>query len=434
VRVCVQGLWHQGAVTAASLAAWGHQVVGLDPDAALIEGLRAGRPAVSEPGLADAVARQGAAGRLSFEVRPEAAAGAELVWIAFDTPVDDDDRADVAFVEAEAARLAPHLAAGAVVVVSAQLPVGSVARLARRLRAARPGLDLSFACVPENLRLGSALEVFQSPDRVVAGVEDGRARQRIAALLAPVAERIEWMGIESAEVVKHAVNAFLALSVTFANELAQVCERVGADAKDVERGLKTERRIGPRAYLGPGGAFAGGTLARDVAFLGALGAEHGLTLPVLSAVKPSNDHHRGWVARALEARLPAGPGAVVALWGLTYKPGTDTLRRSSAIELARRLLDGGRAVQAFDPAVQAGAAGLDPRLRLASSPEQAARGADALVIGTEWPALRAASLPAALAGMRRRLVLDPSRFLAAQAAGLELEYVAVGTPAAGRRP
>lgn len=425
MRVVVQGLWHLGAVTAACLAARGHRVTGLDRDAAVVEGLRAGRPPVQEPGL-EALLRAGlASGALDFTADPAVAAEAEVLWVAHDTPVDGEDRADVDFVRREVAATFPALAAGAVVLVSSQLPAGSVAGLERAFAAARPGVEVAFACAPENLRLGKALEVFLQPDRVVVGVRTAAARARIQGLLAPITDRIEWMGVESAEMTKHALNAFLAVSVTFANELAAVCERVGADAKEVERGLKSEARIGPKAYLAPGAAFAGGTLARDVAFLGELAARRGLALPLLAAVRPSNEVHKGWPLR----QLPATPGLTVAVWGLTYKPGTDTLRRSAAVETCLALAARGARVQAYDPAVRSLPPELAGAIALAPDALSAARGADALLVATEWPAFREVALAGALGAMRGRLILDPNRFLAAQAAGLGADYRAVGTPA-----
>jgi UDPglucose 6-dehydrogenase len=428
VKVCVQGLWHLGVVTAACLAEKGHEVVGLDRDAAVVEGLAGGRLPVAEPGLDDLVRRNAAAGRLTFSADPAAASGAEVLWVAYDTPVDQDDVADVELVIREVEAVLPRLRDGATVLVSSQLPVGSVARLEAWAARHRPGAGLGFACAPENLRLGKAVQVFLEPDRVVVGARDAAVRARVAALLAPVTDRIEWMSVESAEMTKHALNAFLAVSVTFANEIAQVCERVGADAKEVERGLKTEARVGPKAYLAPGGAFAGGTLARDVAFLAALAEEGGLSLPLLAGVRPSNERHKGWALRHVEAALPRG--AAVAVWGLTYKPGTDTLRRSAAVELCSALADRGFAVRAHDPAVRVLPADLAARVELRPTPEEAARGASALVVATEWPAYRAVDLAGAIGGMARPLVLDPNRFLAERVRGLAVEYRAVGTPGA----
>jgi UDPglucose 6-dehydrogenase len=315
-----------------------------------------------------------------------------------------------------------HLRPGAVVIVSSQLPVGSVARL----EALRP--DVRFAASPENLRLGKAIAVFSDPDRVIVGVRDDATKAVITELLAPITAKIEWMSVESAEMTKHAINAFLALSVTFANELASVCERVGADAKQVERGLKTESRIGPKAYLAPGGAFAGGTLARDVAFLTAIGGDHGLALPLLSGVRPSNEAHKKWALRRLTDRLGALAGKTVAVWGLTYKPGTDTLRRSASVELCRDLANAGAKVVAWDPAVRDVG---DLPIMLAASAANALAGASALVIATEWPELAQVDLEAALPAMHSRLVLDANRFLAKQFASQNAEYYAVGAPTHG---
>jgi UDPglucose 6-dehydrogenase len=430
VRVLVQGLWHLGTVTAACLADRGHQVTGLDDDAGTVARLAAGTPPVAEPGL-EALVRAGlASGRLAFTTEPGAASAAELAWVAWDTPVDAEDRADVGFVMGQVERLFPHLADGAVVLVSSQLPVGSVARLEAAFRAARPGVTVRFACSPENLRLGKAIQVFTEPDRVVVGVRDAATRERIEALLAPITTRIEWMSVESAEMVKHALNGFLAVSVTFANEIATVCEQVGADAKEVERGLKTESRIGPRAYLAPGAAFAGGTLARDVAFLTAIGGQRQLELPLLAAVRPSNEWHKHWARRRLAERLGSLRGVTLAVWGLTYKPGTDTLRRSAAVELCEQLAGLGATVRAFDPAIRALPAELAGRIALQPSAAAALAGASALVVATEWPEFREVALASALPAMKRRLVLDPNRFLAAALAGLDAEYLAVGVPGA----
>jgi UDPglucose 6-dehydrogenase len=424
----VQGLWHLGTVTAACLADRGHQVTGLEPDEAALARLRLGQAPVAEPGLDDLLGKGLASGRLTFTADRSAAAGAEVVWLAHDTPVDAEDRADPAPVLAQVEALFPHLSAGAAVLVSAQLPVGSVARLEAAFKAARPGVVVGFACSPENLRLGKAIQVFTAPDRVVVGVRDAATRERLAALLATVTDRIEWMSVESAEMVKHALNAFLAVSVTFANEVAAVCEQVGADAKEVERGLKTERRIGPGAYLAPGAAFGGGTLARDVAYLTAIGGDRRLELPLLAAVRPSNEWHKHWAGRRLARHLGELRGATVAVWGLTYKAGTDTLRRSPAIELCEQLASRGAAVRAFDPAIRALPPGLADRVALQPSAEAALAGASALVVATEWPQFRRVALAEVLPTMKRRLILDAGRFLAASITGLEVEYLAVGVP------
>jgi UDPglucose 6-dehydrogenase len=247
------------------------------------------------------------------------------------------------------------------------------------------------------------------------------------------------MSVESAEMAKHALNAFLATSVTFINEVAAVCERVGADAAEVARALKTEERIGPKAYLGPGGAFAGGTLARDVRALTAIGDAEGLVTPLLHGIWDSNTAHRGWPRRTIGALLVAGDvpitspdglaGRTIAVWGLTYKPGTDTLRRSSSVELCHDLIAAGATVRAHDPAVSELPSDLS-EVTLMQDPFDAARGADALVIATEWPAYRELDATQIADVLSGDLVVDANGFLAGALAGdARIRYASVG-----RRP
>jgi UDPglucose 6-dehydrogenase len=228
---------------------------------------------------------------------------------------------------------------------------------------------------------------------------------------------------------KHAINAFLATSVTFANEIASLCERAGADAKEVERGLKSEARIGPKAYLSPGAAFAGGTLARDIAFLNAIGAEAALATPLLSSVRASNEEHKQWPKRRLRAALPDLARATVAIWGLTYKSGTDTLRRSAAVEFCQWLMAQGAAVRVHDPAVK------DlPEAWRGSSIERfddalaALEGAQALVVCTEWPEYKAIAPERIAAAAPGLAVIDANRFLSPLGRAAGVRYAAVGTP------
>jgi UDPglucose 6-dehydrogenase len=410
VNVAVLGLWHLGSVTAACTAAAGHSVTGWDPDASAVALLQSGLAPVAEPGLSDLIRSGLASGALRFTTALEEAVGeADIVWIAFDTPVDDDDRADVESVVGHVRAALPFIRQGALVLSSSQLPAGTIGRLEASWHVDSPGRDVSFASAPENLRLGKAIDVFMQPDRVIAGVRSAADRARIAELFAPITDRIEWMSVESAEMTKHAINAFLATSVTFINELAAICEQTGADAREVERGLKSERRIGPFAYLSPGAAFAGGTLARDVVFLRELGRLVDRATPLMDGVDASNRAHRAWAGRRLVAELGTLGGRTVAIWGLTYKPGTDTLRRSTALELCRWILSEGASVRVHDPAAQ-GLADL-PGLARTDSPLAAARGADALVVATEWPEYRAVVPEALLAAMPSGLVIDANRFL-----------------------
>lgn len=432
MKICVQGLWHLGSVAAAALSSMGHEVVGLDLDAAALSGLKNGKAPIFEPGL-DALLRTGIdTARLRFIGHfAEIPADIELLLVAFDTPVNDDDVADVEFVIAQACAALPHLPMGCTVLVSSQLPVGSVRRLEAAAAELRPGKQLGFAASPENLRLGKALDVFLKPDRVIVGTRHVRDRERIAQMLEPSEARIEWMSVESAEMTKHAINAFLATSVVFANEIASLCELEGADAKEVERGLKSEQRIGPKAYLVPGGAFAGGTLARDIEFLKAISQRHQLPIPMLNSVKTSNDAHKNWVRRRLLALMPMLKDVPVTVWGLTYKAGTDTLRRSLAVELCDWLLDQGAKLTVHDPIVNALPKEWQGRVARSDDALQALRGSRVLIVGTEWPAYREVSAAQVTCAAPGLLVLDANRFLSEWMVEPGLTHVAVGTPSKG---
>ena len=428
MKIVVQGLWHLGSVTAACLARAGFDTVGLDPDAGVVARLGEGQPPLHEPGLPELVAFGLGEGRLSFSTDAAVVAGADLVWVAFDTPVDDEDRADHSYVARQVEALFPHLADGAVVLVSSQLPVGSTRALAAQFAAIANGRRVSFAYSPENLRLGKAIEVFEHPERIVVGTEERAPRPALAKVLSCFSPNLIWMSLESAEMVKHALNAFLATSVTFINEVASIAEKVGAQASDVEEGLKSEGRIGRKAYLKPGAAFAGGTLARDVVFLGGLADRHAVTTPLLGSIIPSNAAHREWPLRRVAERFGGDlAGRTVAVLGLSYKPGTDALRRSAAVELCHALAGRGARVVAFDPVVREAPADLAAVVDLRPSLDAALDGADAAVVATEWPEFRAATPDAFASRMRTPFVIDQNAYLAATLDGRgDVQYVALG--------
>jgi UDPglucose 6-dehydrogenase len=424
--ICVFGLWHLGTVTAACLAAEGLRVVGLDREAARVAALRDGKPPVSEPGLAELVVAGVEHGSLRFTEDPAQALGqSDILWVTFDTPVDDEDRADVDWVRAQLDEVRPHLRPGALVLVSSQVPVGFTAALQRAWRSSDSSLQ--FAVSPENLRLGQAIDAFRDPARVVVGLGEHAERFRIARLFAPFTDRIEWMSLESAEMAKHALNAFLAISAAYANEVGRLCERVGADARDVERALKSEPRIGSRAYLAPGPPIAGGTLLRDVSFLGQLAGEVGVGVPLIDAVPTTNRLHLGWARDQVKELVAGVEEPVVALLGLTYKPGTDTLRRSAAVDLARWLLEEGVRPRAFDPMVASLPAELQA-VELTSEVDAALAGADVAVVATPWPIFRELTADRFVRLMRRPQVVDQAGFLGALSDAPDILYLRVGSP------
>lgn len=417
MKIAVAGLWHLGSVTAACLAQAGLEVVATD-NAAVVARLKSGRAPLFEPGLDNLLTAGIASGRLRFSADPvHALRDADVLWITYDTPIDDDDRADVEFVLARASELLPLMQKGAAVLVSSQVPVGTTRKLRDSFTAEHSGRDLLFAYSPENLRLGKAIATFVEADRIVIGCDSDSIRGKLQPLMQRLGRPVVWMGLESAEMVKHTINGFLATSVTFINEIAALCERVGADAGEVEAGLRSEARIGARAYVTPGGAFGGGTLARDVAFLSHLAETHELDVPLIDGILPSNRQQSGWAFRRicdLLGHMGTSPllGVRAAVLGLSYKPNTSALRRSTAIELCRCLHAAGAVVRAFDPAVHAPPAELSAMISLAPSAMATLGEADVLVVATEWPEFAALDPAAVVAAMRRPLVIDQNGFLA----------------------
>ncbi|MDA9281286.1 nucleotide sugar dehydrogenase [Pseudomonadales bacterium] len=427
MKVAVFGLWHLGSVTAACLADSGHDVIGIDENLQIIEKLTAGMAPLFEPDLDDLIKRGIEGKKLKFsELKAESFADAQVVWVTYDTPVDDEDTADVEYVINKIICILPYLSIDTVILVSSQLPVGSIRGLESYAKENHSPLQLRFACSPENLRLGQAIKVFTNPDRIIVGVRDQESKNMLMELIHPVSKKIEWMSTESAEMTKHAINAFLATSITFTNEIASICEAVGANAKEVERGLKTESRIGPRAYVSPGGPFAGGTLARDIAFLGTVAADNDLVTPVLSSVRLSNDEHKNWAKRKLLQHFGDLHNKTIAVWGLTYKPGTNTLRRSLAVELCNWIMAQGGDINVYDPVVEELPKRWENGVTRYFSGRDALRNADALVVATEWPELKGAALEIALTDVYALIIVDANGFLKDTLGDKAMKYYVVG--------
>jgi UDPglucose 6-dehydrogenase len=423
MNITVVGLWHLGCVTAACCGRH-FQVTGLDFDEPTIGRLNQGKAPILEPGLNELIAAGLARQTLRFTTDAKSAcAGADVLWLTADTPVNEADESDVNAVLEKLRRCLLHLPAGALVLISSQLPVGTCRQLEAEFN------RFHFACSPENLRLGRALEAFEKAQRVIVGVRTDANKPLLEQLFKPFTPQVMFMRTESAEMVKHALNSFLALSITFINEIARLCEHVGADAKEVSAGLKSEPRIGPKAYLGAGGPFAGGTLARDVVTLTQLGQSHCEDLQLIPAIKHSNDLHGGWAFSKLQSRLGDLSGKTIAVLGLVYTPNTDTLRRSAAVELCRQLGSAGARVRAFDPAVKSLPTNLTG-LTLATSLADAVAGAVAAVVCTEWPEFRAAPWVELARSMRPpAVIVDANRFLDCELGGLPgVEHVSVGRP------
>jgi UDPglucose 6-dehydrogenase len=422
MNIVVLGLWHLGCVTAGCAAKF-ESVIGLDFDAAVVAQLQNSKPLLFEPGLADLIDEGLRNKRLAFSDDPTVACrDADLLWVCYDTPIDDHDVADLAPVIDGIRRCVTHLRRGTLILISSQVPAGTCRALEARFPSHR------FAYSPENLRLGKALSVFSYADRIILGVRTEADAKELEPLLTNFTQNLIIVRTESAEMIKHAINSFLASSIAFMNEISRVCEHVGADAREVEQGLKSEPRIGPGAYLSPGGPFAGGTLARDVVALTKIAQEKGEPLVLVPAIKRSNDQHKLWAVQKLQEELAELAGRSVAILGLTYKPGTDTLRRSLAIEICRGLLKAGANVRAYDPIVAALPDDLVGVI-LSRKLEEVVAGSDAAIVCTEWPQIRETDWDKVLAKTKEIVVIDANGFLAKNMGNRDgVTYRQVGKP------
>ncbi|HLJ60087.1 MAG TPA: nucleotide sugar dehydrogenase [bacterium] len=428
LRVAVIGLWHLGCVAAACLAKLGHAVVGVETSPRRLEELRAGRAPLREPGLDELLTAGLAAGTLRFSGDlEEAVREADVGYIAYDTPVNSEDEADPSIVREAAQRVGNGLPSGALLLVQSQVPVGSCELIRAALEAARPGQVL-VACVPENIRLGQAIERYLTPDMLVVGARDGAAYETVDRVFARVdAPRVR-TDFATAETIKHAINAFLATSISYVNEMANLAQLEGVDLDALLAALRLERRVGPHVPLTPGMGFAGGTLARDIKALQALGGRHGYVPHLFDAVLRVNDDQKTLPVRWLQQAYGALEGRRVGVLGLTYKVGTSTLRRSGAVEVIRRLVASGAAVAAADPQADPTEIADLPPFEFSRDPYLAAAGADALVVVTPWPQFEALDYARILSEMRHPFVLDMARMLdRRRLEALGFAYIGVGT-------
>ena len=428
-----------GLVSGACFADLGVEVAVVETDTVKLAALRDGRIPIYEPGLDRLVAENVAAGRLSFgDDLPNAVSGAEAVFIAVGTPTRrGDGHADVSYVNAAAEQVAHALTGYAVVVTKSTVPVGTGRRIAEIMRAARPDLDFDVASNPEFLREGSAIGDFMRPDRVVIGTDSERAREVLRRLYRPlylIEAPILFTNLETAELTKYAANSFLAMKITFINEIADLCEKVGADVHDVARGIGLDGRIG-RKFLHPGPGYGGSCFPKDTLALMRIAQDWGAPSRLVEATVQVNDARKSsMAARIVQAAGGSLHGKTVAVLGLTFKPETDDMRDAPSIPIISRLVEGGATIRAFDPVGMDHARDmLPPGVVFCSDAYDAATGADVLVIVTEWNDFRALApdrLKRIMAGtlvMDLRNVLDPR---AMAAAGLDCR--GIGRPNAAR--
>jgi len=403
----IGGGGYVGLTYAAAFAELQHDVVGLDIDATKVQLLNDGQVPIHEPGLEDLVRGGLASGRLRFTVDcARALANAEFAFICVGTPSASDGRADLRHVLTAIHAIGQHARGNLIVVTKSTLPVGSLDLVAQIL-GEHVQENNSFALVsnPEFLREGAALHDLFHPNRIILGSTDRFAAERVAALYAPLGARVLITDPRSAEMVKYASNAFLAAKISFVNEVAMICEQVGADVTVVSRGMGMDERIGPQ-FLDAGAGFGGSCFPKDVRALAAMARDAGLDPSMLNAVLGINATMRSCLLDKLVAHLETLAGKRIAILGLAFKPDTDDIRESPAIDVIRKLQAAGATVSASDPAAGKRAASELPDIVITQDPFAAAMGADAVVLLTEWAAYRAIDLDHLANAMRGRLLVD----------------------------
>ncbi|MFT4134404.1 UDP-glucose dehydrogenase family protein [Labrys sp. (in: a-proteobacteria)] len=397
MRVAMIGTGYVGLVTGACLADFGHVVTCVDKDPAKIEGLLAGRMPIYEPGLEDLVARNVREKRLSFttELAP-AVRDAAVVFLAVGTPSRrGDGHADLSYVYGAVREIAAAVEGFTVVVTKSTVPVGTGDEVERLIREVRPDADVRVVSNPEFLREGAAIEDFKRPDRIVVGTEDERAKEVMAEVYRPLHLNqgpLLFTARRTSELIKYAANAFLATKVTFINEIADLCEKAGANVQEVARGIGLDNRIGSK-FLHAGPGFGGSCFPKDTLALLRTGQEHGVPLRIVEAVVGVNDARKAAMARRVIAALDGNiAGKTVALLGLAFKPNTDDMRDSPSIPIVLALQDKGAKVRAYDPQAMEEAHKVLSDVDYRSSAYDCLDGADVAVIVTEWDEFRALDL------------------------------------------
>lgn len=426
--VGVVGLWHLGCTITACWAKLGHSVMAVDSSQQIVDELSGGRAPIFEPGLDELIGELLKKDPLEFTTDFAALENCDVIFVAKDTPVDSNDSPILGAIESLVDQVANHLKPGAIVVMSSQLPVGWSRRLRTNIQAKEASAELVYS--PENLRLGQSIELYLNPGHIVIGADNVAAADAIARIFEPMNAEIRTMNLPSSEMVKHGINAFLATSVTLANELARVCESNGARFDEVERAMKLDPRIGQKSYLSPGLGFSGATLGRDLRALDNAGSSGHQSL--FDAVWKINDQASSRVIQELKLEMGSLEDRSIALLGMTYKPGTSTLRQSLSLRIADLLVAAGASVTAFDPKADWSELSTAPAYEVASSVDQAVSGAEAIVLLTEWPEFGALDWHALgkCAG-NKPILFDTKGFLAASydsisAAGFKLRAIGRG--------
>jgi UDPglucose 6-dehydrogenase len=429
-RIAVAGVNYVGLVTAACFADLGNDVVGIEIVPEKVAKLRQGIATIYEPGLEEMLERNLRAGRLAFTTDyAEGLAGAEFIFIAVGTPEAPDGSADLRQVASAARAIGAHAGGDLIIINKSTVPIGTGDLVSGWVREQiRPDLRFSVVSNPEFLREGAALADFMTPDRVVLGAAERAAAERVAALYEPLHAPLVITDLRTAEMIKYASNAILATRISFMNEIAGICEQLGADVKQVAQGMGLDKRIGPR-FLDAGIGYGGSCFPKDVKALAHMADRAQCHPPLLHAVMAINQDARARFVRKVATTLDGLCDRRIAVWGLAFKPNTDDLREAPARDIIPALQRAGALVQAYDPVAMASARQLFPGVHFCTDAYEAASGTDAVLLLTEWNEFKQLDMERVRAGMRRAVLIDGRNlYEPADLRAAGFTYAGVGRP------
>lgn len=408
-KIGVYGLWHLGSVLTASWAKLGNQVVGFDYDSNKIANLNNGIPPIYEPFLESTIKENLTNKMVKYTSDLNDLKECEFIFLAYDTPVLNDDSSDTSILVKSINDMKTVLTDGAIVIISSQSPVGFCSELRTILMNEKSTLELAYS--PENLRLGEAIQCYLEPGRIILGTSNEKTEEKCVNLFKDIKGEVLCMSLESAEMVKHGINSFLATSIVFANHIADLCEIKSANIDDVVRGMKSDPRIGGKAYLAPGIGFSGGTLGRDLKVLDKINTEAKEFARLFGTIHKYNNERKLDIVTKIEKYFGDLHEKIIGVCGLTYKPGTSTLRRSLPIEIIDLLIQKGGKVQVFDPKADYDELTDDVKFQIKNSITEVSMGVHFIIILTEWPEFKFFDWSTVSHLMKENIIFDTKNFL-----------------------
>jgi len=391
MKIGVIGLWHLGEVYSACLASLGNIVVGIDEDVEVVDNLNKAIVPLQEPKLQEIVRANIKKKRLKYTTDFRQLTECDVTWITIDIPVDKWDRANLNKLFALVKKALPHIKNSSLIVVSSQLPVGTFVKISEFIKVNRPNFKFDYAYVPENLRLGEAVDSFLKPSRIVIGIDNDRRKEELVQIFRKLKTNILTVNVASAEMIKHATNAYLATSLCFIYDIADICEKVGADVTEVSRGLRADERIGEKAYLDASAGFSGGHLARDLQYLRKVAKSKKISLPVINSVISKNNYRKKIVFDKIGPLLGSFKGKTITFFGITYKSGTPTLASSLPLTVAKEALLMGSKINLCDPWVNKEEIKKEiPQSKFSyfADPYKSAKSSNVIICITPWDQLK----------------------------------------------